>query len=202
MRFRLGSAGWYTEQILQGGWPDGFRFNFGIGYQFGRKKLPIPVVEKEPEPEPVEEDHTVEFEPPPPPDEDMYSGGGSTVAGVILFPANDSTLYSKKEKPNGLDDFTMTWNDRTFNLVSKFIQSNTGYKVVVEGFANPTTGTEEENIQFLIPLSMARAEYVMNELIKMGVPPENIEIKASGNKDAMTRTALENRRVEMRFERK
>ena len=53
-------------------------------------------------------------------------------------------------------------------------------KVTVEGYANNVSNTEKENIEELIPLSQARAEAIMKQLVDRGLDAGNLSAKGYG----------------------
>jgi len=69
----------------------------------------------------------------------------------------------------GLKDEVVSKNAYVLKRVAQILNKFTNYQVQVEGHANSTTGTEEEEKKDLIPLSTLRAKAVMQILIKNGV---------------------------------
>lgn len=63
-------------------------------------------------------------------------------------------------------------------------------KVVVTGYADSKTGTVEGNMR----ISQQRAQAVVDQLVALGVPRQNIEVKAAGGVDTLG-TTENNRRV-------
>ena len=78
--------------------------------------------------------------------------------------------------------------------------------IVVEGYANNISGTEKENIEELMPLSQKRAEAILEELVKRGVPREILKAEGRGGANPMadrsdTANWYKNRRVEFRVKK-
>lgn len=69
----------------------------------------------------------------------------------------------------GLSNDVVSKNAYVLKRVAQILNKFTNYQVQVEGHANSTTGTEEEETKDLIPLSTLRAKAVMQILIKNGV---------------------------------
>lgn len=80
----------------------------------------------------------------------------------------------------GLDDAVVSKNAYVLKRVSQILNKFTDYQVQVEGHANSTTGTEEEEKRDLIPLSALRAEAVMQILIKNGVKATRLSAVGMG----------------------
>ena len=68
---------------------------------------------------------------------------------------------------------------------------NNGKKIVVTGYADSKTGSAEFNQK----LSQKRAETVADELVKMGVDRNNIEVVAAGGVDALSPISYNRRAV-------
>ena len=50
----------------------------------------------------------------------------------------------------------------------------------VQGYANNVSGTEKENREELIPLSQARADFVVEELVKRGIDRASLTAEGKG----------------------
>ena len=68
-------------------------------------------------------------------------------------------------------------------------------KLIVTGYADSRTGTAERNEA----LGRERAEVVAAELVKMGMPRENIVVRTGGGVDSLAPFSY-NRRVTVRVE--
>ncbi|GHV95263.1 hypothetical protein AGMMS50293_15830 [Spirochaetia bacterium] len=177
---RIRIKNFYTDPYVRFGWPTGLGFGIAIGYRFGVKSpseeevqvvyLPPPV-----EQEPVEEDIPNQLE--------------------VFFIGNASTFEIIGN--GGLDIFME--NMAKLSIIASFLAENPEYKVVITGHANPVEGSEIEEQTRLIPLSWRRAEYIMNELNKLGIPDERLITRGvGGSENDMSTTS--NRRVTFRFE--
>jgi len=80
----------------------------------------------------------------------------------------------------GLSESVVGKNIYVLKRVAQILNKFTDYSVQVEGHANSTTGTEEEEKEDLVPLSTLRAEAVMNILIKNGVRASRLSAVGMG----------------------
>jgi hypothetical protein len=168
----------YTEQYIRFGWPHGFGFGLAIGYRFGT------TVKKE-APALVEETKYI------PPDTRHLDGL------MVSFPPNVAVFESTDaEWRSALEENIFTMNSFAF-----FLRQYPEYFVIATGHANPIIGTEEENLESLIPLSRERAEYVKEQLIRLGVEGDRIIVEAVGALNADPADGAGNRRVDFRLER-
>ncbi|PIE04354.1 MAG: hypothetical protein CSA76_04680 [Spirochaetales bacterium] len=92
-------------------------------------------------------------------------------------------------------------NKRTLDKIAQQIGRFPEYNLVIEGHANNTSGTEDENIKFLLPLSKERAEVISAELVRRGIPADRMStVGLGGNFPIVPREDKEgwwrNRRVE------
>ncbi len=92
-------------------------------------------------------------------------------------------------------------NEDTFDILSKHLNKFTTYEIIVEGHANNVSGTEEEDINELIPLSTERAEKIVTELSNRGVARNRMTAVGKGGSQPLAsrenRTQWwKNRRVE------
>ena len=97
-------------------------------------------------------------------------------------------------------------NHDTLNEVAQQIKSHTGAKAVIEGYANNISGTEKENVEELIPLSQKRAEAIVEELVKRGIDPSQLEARGMGGANPLASRRdkanwWKNRRVEFRIKK-
>jgi len=77
-------------------------------------------------------------------------------------------------------------NDRILSQAVRFLETNKGYRLRVEGHANPTVnpgdteGRRREQILELRPVSEIRARAVVDKLVKIGVDPNRLEVYGHG----------------------
>lgn len=100
----------------------------------------------------------------------------------------------------GISQETLENNTKVLNRISEILKKFRGYDITIEGNANNLSGTEKEEAS-VKKLSEDRAKFVMDWLIKDGVPSANLKSVGNGSKNPVTRsTKLEdrwkNRRVE------
>lgn len=109
----------------------------------------------------------------------------------IEFDANKATFDT-------LDQKTKNRNEMILNMVAKSLKKYGKYKVIVQGHANNVTGTEEEEVNELIPLSSERAEVIKDILIQKGVKKENLTSEGKGGREPIASgdQSWRNRRVE------
>ena len=95
----------------------------------------------------------------------QFAGGGSNFDGVSpdILAANRETL----------DD------------VAQQIKERPGAKVFVQGYANNVSGTEKEDAEELVPLSQARAEFIVEELVKRGISRSTLTAEGKGGADPL-----------------
>lgn len=94
-------------------------------------------------------------------------------------------------------------NEKILTMVAFALKKFQEYRVTVEGHANNTTGTEEEERKELIPLSRARAKAVMQILIEKGIERSRLTAVGMGGKKPIASGAdsWKNRRVEFILEK-
>lgn len=164
----------YIEPYLRGGWPTGMGLGVTIGYRFELKKRPLqffdkPDVEKTPD--------------------------GVVYLPDIIFRANNADFIGRNVDPQrGLDEQTIANNMAALREVAEFLKSYPDYTVLVEGHANPVLGTQREHDELLVPLSRLRAEFVRDELVKLGVESGRITTAGMGG-SAAEDSGMRNRRV-------
>ncbi len=107
--------------------------------------------------------------------ERMENNALRILVSSINFDGNAATF-------NKLTKAQQKENERTISRVAQVIKKFKGYHVTVEGHANNTRGRESDEIKYLLPLSQKRAEKIMNELIKRGVPKEQLSAVGKGGK--------------------
>ena len=113
----------------------------------------------------------------------------------ILFFSKNGAVFS------GLTREQINQNEEAIAEAVAIIQAHPECTVVIEGYANNISGTETEDRTACIPLSLWRAEYIKNELIKRGINKEQIETVGKGGANPLaSRTDRDNwwknRRVE------
>ncbi len=98
-------------------------------------------------------------------------------------------------------------NFETLDEVAEQLKENPEATIiVVEGYANNISGTEKENIEELMPLSQKRAEAIVEELVKRGVPREILKADGKGGANPMADRSdpanwYKNRRVEFKIKK-
>ncbi|MCR5219359.1 FlgD immunoglobulin-like domain containing protein [Treponema sp.] len=105
-------------------------------------------------------------------------------------------------------------NERVINRIAEILKKFSDYKVVVVGHANPSTNDPAEETTdnpskwgpALGPLSLKRAEFVKNQLIKLGVSKSRLGAEGKGGTEPVADTKdksvnWKNRRVEFILEK-
>lgn len=105
-------------------------------------------------------------------------------------------------------------NERVINRIADILKKFSDYKVVVVGHANPSTNDPAEETTdnpakwgpALGPLSLKRAEFVKNQLIKLGVSKSRLGAEGKGGTEPVAETKdktvnWKNRRVEFILEK-
>jgi outer membrane protein OmpA-like peptidoglycan-associated protein/flagellar hook assembly protein FlgD len=94
----------------------------------------------------------------------------------IMFPANSAVF-------DGLDQSTINNNIRVIKRVAQILNKFKGYKIMVEGHANPTTtpgpAREQEELE-LKDLSEKRAGYVLDQLVRSSVARNRLSYTGAG----------------------
>ncbi|MDR1618878.1 MAG: OmpA family protein [Treponema sp.] len=193
----------YTEQYIRFGWPTGFGFGLAVGYRFGLKPPPLPKPLPEPVTPPVEQAPEVSFpgepeqapaEPPPP--ELIPEIPAVVPEGIeIVFPP-----YTAHFTDGG------SWWQPVYNrnmealaIIAGFLKNHPEYTVHVTGYANPVLGTDEEYRETLLPLSLERAVFIRDELVRLGVDAGCVTVSGAGSAEVDPENPQKNRRVELRF---
>ncbi|MDR2160010.1 MAG: OmpA family protein [Treponema sp.] len=201
----------YTEQYVRFGWPTGFGFGLVVGYRFGLKPPPPepppkPVLAAEPPPEPATPAEPPPDPPPPvePLPEPVLSAELPSEDPAVIpegleifFPPN--AVHFTGEETLGLP--LHNHNTAILNTVAGFLKDHVQYDVHITGHANPVLGTDDEDTERLIPISVKRADSVRDELIRRGVDAGRISVSGAGGAEADREDPQKNRRVEFRFER-
>ncbi len=98
--------------------------------------------------------------------------------GVLRIEITSISFDPSAATFNKLSAEKIASNEKTLRDVAKIIKRYKGYKVTVEGHANPTSRGKKaiarENKKFLIPLSQARAEAIKQKLIELGVSEKQL----------------------------
>ena len=104
-------------------------------------------------------------------------------------------------------------NERVLSRIAQILRKFDTYKVTIVGHANPTNqwsgpeSTNPEEIQDLIPLSRARAQYVKDWLVSQGrIASSRLSVEGRGGLETIAdkndlNTRWRNRRVEFILER-
>lgn len=128
--------------------------------------------------------------------------------GILVTKMEDGKTYKIRVPAISFDPDAATFdtlterqrrsNDMILRTVVKGLKKFEKYNIIVQGHANNVSGTEEEEINELIPLSKARAETIKKELINLGIPEYRIKAEGKGGREpiASGENASLNRRVE------
>ena len=113
----------------------------------------------------------------------------------ILFFSKNGAVFS------GLSREQIRQNEKTIDKAVELIKEHPECKVIIEGYANNISGTEEEDRTACKPLSLWRAEYIKKELIKRGIAADKIETVGKGGANPLASRSdrdnwWKNRRVE------
>ena len=103
---------------------------------------------------------------------------------------------------SGLTEAEMETIRQILQQVAQILEEYPDYGGVIQGHANNVTGTEEEHIWTLIPMSKKRAGIVVDELVKLGVDESRLFIEAKGSDEPLAADVYEswkNRRVDIEF---
>jgi len=114
---------------------------------------------------------------------------------AITFEPNSAALIINEMEEKGAK------NNAVLKRLVEIFKKYKNYRILVEGHAVNVSGTEREDKEELIPLSLARAQTVKEALIKGGIKTQRIETAGRGGKNPIVpHTDLEqrwkNRRVE------
>ena len=101
-------------------------------------------------------------------------------------------MYAKNSPPT-----LILQHNAAHEILNKFKD----YKVTVVGHANRVTDNADEETKELIPLSTARAEYVKNQIVKLGVKDSRLSSEGKGGTEPVadrknSDVNWKNRRVE------
>lgn len=127
----------------------------------------------------------------------------------IIFAANSPSLESS-------DPESAAKNRAVLNRLAQTLKKYKSYQVQVEGHANAVLWYDEaraqrEEAEALYPLSLARAQTIVNELVKVGIEPSRLSAVGRGGKfpivdpkkdaELWKRENWKNRRVEFILEK-
>ena len=124
--------------------------------------------------------------------------------GVLSFTLSSIQFGPNSAKFENLDEDQIKRNKELFDNVAQILNKYAEYTVTIEGHANNVSGTDEENIKELLPLSQARAETVKAELVSRGIAAERLIPVGRGSEKMITTNkeeAWKNRRVEFYMEK-
>ena len=134
----------------------------------------------------------------------------------IIFRSDKADFVGKDVDPNnGLPQDKIDNNIRVLKRIAEILNKFQDYKVTIEGHANNISGTEEEETSTivngqknipLVPLSLERAEFVKQTLIKNGVSASRLSTVGQGGRIPVVKRAdrenwWKNRRVEFILEK-
>lgn len=126
----------------------------------------------------------------------------------IIFRSNNADFKTADEvKGSSVTKQQAANNERVLKRVADILKKFPEYTVTVIGHANNITGTEEEETSTengnipLIPLSQARADYVMTRLVSYGVKQDHLKAVGKGGREPVVPRSdrenwWKNRRVE------
>lgn len=119
--------------------------------------------------------------------------------GVLSFSLSSIQFGPDSSEFDNISEEQVKRNNELFDAVAEILKSYADYNITIEGHANNVSGTEREHLEELLPLSQARAETVVRELVKRGIEAERLTPVGRGS-EAMVTTKKEewwkNRRVE------
>ena len=141
------------------------------------------------------------------------TSGNRPVAKPVIttetyIPLSQPIVFGTRiEDWDDLDAETSASNERVLSQIVQILNTNSRYKVRVEGHANPTVDPSNvasrslEYTQELQPISEIRARAVMNRLITLGIDPSRLEYRGLGGEHPLvswedTENWGKNRRVE------
>ncbi|MDR2660074.1 MAG: OmpA family protein [Spirochaetaceae bacterium] len=108
---------------------------------------------------------------------------------AIIFRADHADFVSKAQDPQqGIEQSVIDNNMRVLRRIAQILNKFKDYTVVIEGHAHNVSGTEAEetsraggNIP-LVPLSKERADFVKQQLVKLGVGAGRMTTDGQGGK--------------------
>ncbi|MCL2319220.1 MAG: gliding motility-associated C-terminal domain-containing protein, partial [Treponema sp.] len=101
----------------------------------------------------------------------------------------------------GIPQERLDTNSRVLKRIAEILNRFRDYKITVEGHANPVLGTDKEETEVLQPLSLARAQFVINNLVDYGVARSRLSAIGRGGTKTVANARdqdnnWKNRRVE------
>ena len=122
----------------------------------------------------------------------------------IIFRSNEADF---KTGPGGITKAQADNNQRVLKRVSEVLKKFGDYKITVVGHANRVSDNSSEETtegswgKALIPLSQARAQYVKEQISKMGISKSRISVEGKGGTEPVadrkdSSVNWKNRRVE------
>lgn len=135
---------------------------------------------------------------------------------AIIFRSNSADFKSVEEVAKGpvadrvnkgLEQSVIDNNNRVLKRIAEILKKFKNYSVIVEGHANNVSGTEAEETSTaggnipLVPLSKARAEFVISELKRYGIDSSRLKAEGLGGRKPIVKREdrdnwWKNRRVE------
>jgi hypothetical protein len=177
---------WHIEPAVRGGYPHIWGASITAGYKFPLPKNTVQYKTLEGDTDYTDILKTI------PPEEIIKYVMINSVEFILFGP--DIGRYNV-----GIDQDAQALNELTLNFIAQTLRANPGFRVRIEGHANPVTPDTNETGE-LMSLSAMRANTVAAQLKAKGVRDEQIIIIASGG----TRTVTtdhdiwnRNRRVEL-----
>ncbi|MDR2803307.1 MAG: OmpA family protein, partial [Treponema sp.] len=108
---------------------------------------------------------------------------------AIIFRADHADFVSKAQDPHqGLDEAVIEKNTRVLRRIAQILNKFKDYTVVIEGHAHNVSGTEAEETSTaggnipLVPLSKNRADFVKQQLGKLGVSAGRMNTDGMGGR--------------------
>jgi outer membrane protein OmpA-like peptidoglycan-associated protein len=187
----------YAETYVRFGWPMGVGAGLVLGYRFVPKPPSVPIEEpaiEAPEPEPVQEET---FTPP----KELFGDDFIETPdhNLLYIPEIFFLPYAVDFAGEVEGGAAFEHNRQVLQNITEFLTQRPGYTLLIVGYANPVLGTREEEETRLIPLSRSRAEFIKNELVKLGIDTLRISTFGSGGQGADVQDTQRNRRVQFFF---
>ena len=120
-----------------------------------------------------------------------------------------NTIYFDPDKAtfNKITEAQRKSNKDTLDSVARQLNAHPGCDTTVEGYANNVSNTERENREELVPLSQARAEAIMQQLVDRGLDAKHMNAIGMGGANPLAKWEdhanwWKNRRVEFRVVKK
>jgi flagellar motor protein MotB len=121
--------------------------------------------------------------------------------GVLKIQVPSITFRANAADFNGLPQDRIDTNTRVLRRIAEILNKFRDYKITVEGHANPVLGTAVEETNELQPLSMSRAQAVIDQLVSYGVSRGRLSAAGRGGTRTVANprdqdNSWKNRRVE------